>query len=153
MASRLEAELRRELRKQRRSAADVAREAGVEQAWFRQVMTSRIVRPDPDGLRAVANVLGLSGDRLLALTDQLGAPAPTAPVERGSAGLVDAINAQTEMLERVFTRLGDLLIAARGQSEAEHQALADAMGRLLTSLPPEQAGLGTGPRDHAMSGQ
>jgi transcriptional regulator with XRE-family HTH domain len=123
--SRLETELRRELRKKKMSAAAVAREAGIKPAWFRQVMTSRIERPSPDALRAIAKVLGLPGDRLLALTDQLGAPSATAP--EPADPLVGALIAQTKALDAQTAAISELVAMLRQRVEQRDADIAEAL--------------------------
>jgi transcriptional regulator with XRE-family HTH domain len=138
--SRLETELRRELRKKRMSAAAVARAAGIKPAWFRQVMTSRIERPSPDALRAVAKVLGLPGDRLLALTDQLGAASPTAP--EPADPLVGALLAQTKALDAQTAAISELVGVLRQQGERRDADIAAALPTIAAWVEQGQADRG-----------
>lgn len=132
---------------------ELAQEAGVPYGWVRQVMAGGIMRPDANRLAALADVLPVDLDELLALSDQLGA---ATRLREGSGGdqpaLIAALQAQTEALNRVADRLD--LAAQTWQGTAEvlgpmldllRETLARGGQRGVRELPPRTDVVPTGP--------
>lgn len=79
---------------------ELGAQARVSASWVRSVETGRTLKPAPDKMGRVAEVLGLDHRELLAMTDQLGAPVV---VPEANGGVAAAINAQTEMLRQLLS--------------------------------------------------
>lgn len=106
---------------------EVAEAANVPYGWVRQVAHGGINRPDAERLRALARVLPVEADELLALSDQLGATLGEVGERRPEPSDVgQAIREQTAMFDRRFGELLDLL--------RQRPSLA--------SWPPEAAAVG-----------
>ena len=130
VTTRLGTEIERAIRRAKLTQAEAARQAGVTQRWLASVTSGGKVRPDPGKLARLADVIGLDLERMLALSDQLGAPIKVRQQERAAAGdlaaLVDAISAQTVTLESLAHSVADLV-------EAQHE-LDRAVARLVATL-------------------
>jgi transcriptional regulator with XRE-family HTH domain len=78
-------------------------------------------------------------------------PGEAAPAEQ--AAVAAAIDRQTEMLERVFTQLADLIAESRRQGTEEREAILLAVADVRANLQPRGTGAGTGRRNRVASGQ
>lgn len=118
--------------------AEAARQAGVTRAWLVSVMRGGTMQPDPAKLRRLAEAVPtLELDRMLALSDQLGAALEVrqarAIPNADMAAIADAINAQTKVLQGIAERLGELAEAQQGRDSV----LARLMVELARQVAPE----------------
>lgn len=78
----------------------LATEAGLPYGWVRSVMSGAIVRPPAAKLVKLAAPLGLQPERLLALTDQLGAVTVTQEPPTDQSALIAVLTRQAKATER-----------------------------------------------------
>lgn len=144
-------EIARLIAKSKLTIVALSERADVSDSWIKAAKTGRIDRPAPERLEAIARETGGNYERLLALSNQLGAasassmaggdPATVLP----PAALTAAIDRQTVMLTTILRQLVDDAAARETRLravEAELVSLRDRPtggGSPARSVPPETA--------------
>lgn len=124
---RLGREIDAAIRRAKLTNKKLADAAGVTEPWVKQLRTGRIDRPGAAKLAQIAEVLPVDLNRLLALSDQLGAKVPSAP--RGlqitpQDQLILAVQKQTRATEALVARLDYLLFGGPLKYERPPEAEA-----------------------------
>jgi transcriptional regulator with XRE-family HTH domain len=142
---------RRHSRERKLTKRQIADEAGLKYGYVRQLFAGGIDKPPPEFLAKLAPTLGLPPERLLTLTDQLGAAAglPKAP----STDLVGEVAALLAQQNELLVRLIAGIDQARAEATGEREALAKTLGEIRATLIPSESGGASGRKPPVGSAQ